>query len=83
MPGLVCQVIKKRNCDKIRIQINSLYQEWWNPPSLKLRNGERELARTPQQPLNIEWVLNPTDFALAMSGKICLCLVHAKNLSSL
>ena len=43
MPGLVCQVIKKRNCDKIRIQINSLYQEWWNPPSLKLRNGEREL----------------------------------------
>ena len=50
MPGLVCQVIKKRNCDKIRIQINSLYQEWWNPPSLKLWNGERELARTPQQP---------------------------------
>ena len=37
---------------------------------------------TPQQPANCK-VLHPTDIANAISGKICLRLVHAENLSSL
>jgi hypothetical protein len=37
---------------------------------------------TPQQPAKGK-VLHPTDIAKAISGKICLRLVHAKNLSSL